>query len=151
MHLIRTLFAGALLSSASLTLNAAGLEVGDPYVRAVPPGQPNSAAFMTLHNTGSEDRALIGAESPAAETVELHTHVEEDGMMRMRRIERIAVNAGETTTLAPGGLHIMLIGLKSELTPGQTVELTLIQDDGERLAIQAPVRRIEAMSPAMKH
>ena len=72
-------------------------------------------------------------------------------MMRMRRIERIAVNAGETTTLAPGGLHIMLIGLKSELTPGQTVELTLIGDDGERLAIQAPVRRIEAMSPVMKH
>lgn len=151
MHLIRTLFAAALLSSVGLTVNAAGLEVGDPYVRAVPPGQPNSAAFMTLHNTGSEDRTLIGAESPAAETVELHTHVEEAGMMRMRRIERIAVNAGETTTLAPGGLHIMLIGLKSELTPGQTVELTLIQDDGERLAIQAPVRRIEAMSPVMKH
>jgi copper(I)-binding protein len=150
MHLIRPLFAAALLSSAGLTLGA-GLEVGDPYVRAVPPGQPNSAAFMTLHNTGREDRALIGAVSPAAETVELHTHVEEDGLMRMRRIERIAVSAGETTALAPGGLHIMLIGLKSELTPGQTVELTLIQDDGERLAIQAPVRRIEAMSPTMKH
>ncbi|MTW20268.1 copper chaperone PCu(A)C [Allochromatium palmeri] len=151
MHAIRTLFAGALLSSASLTLSAAGLDVGDPYVRAVPPGQPNSAAFMSLHNAGAEDRALIGAESPAAEVVELHTHVEEDGMMRMRRIEQIAVPAGETTTLAPGGLHIMLIGLKSDLQPGQTVELTLIQDDGERLAIQAPVRRIEPMHSSMNH
>jgi periplasmic copper chaperone A len=151
MHPIRTLFVGALLSSAALTLSAAGLEVGAPYVRAVPPGQPNSAAFMSLHNSSTEDRALIGAESPVAEVVELHTHVEEDGLMRMRRIERIAVSAGETTTLAPGGLHIMLIGLKSDLAPGQTVELTLIQDDGERLAVQAPVRRIEAMSPAIQH
>ncbi|BCU07955.1 copper chaperone PCu(A)C [Allochromatium tepidum] len=151
MRLIRTLFAAALLSSVGLTVNAAGLEVGDPYVRAVPPGQPNSAAFMTLHNTGTEDRALIGAESPAAETVELHTHVEEGGLMQMRRIERIALPAGETTTLAPGGLHIMLIGLKSELAPGQTVELTLIQDDGERLAIQAPVRRLEPMHHAAAH
>jgi Uncharacterized protein conserved in bacteria len=70
-------------------------------------------------------------------------------MLRMRRLERIAVNAGETKTLAPGGLHLMLIGLKSELTPGQRIELTLIQDDGERLVIQAPVRRIESMPPAM--
>lgn len=151
MYLIRTLFVGALLSSASLTLNAAGLEVGDPYVRAVPPGQPNSAAFMTLHNTSDADRALVGAESPVAETVELHTHVAEGGLMQMRRIERIALPAGETTTLAPGGLHIMLIGLKSELAPGQTVELTLIQDDGERLAIQAPVRRLEPMHHAVAH
>lgn len=151
MHAIRTLFAGALLSSASLTLGAAGLEIGDPYVRAVPPGQPNSAAFMSLRNTSTEDRALIGAESPAAEVVELHTHVEEGGMMRMRRIERITLPAGETTTLAPGGLHIMLIGLKSDLAPGQTVDLTLIQDDGERLAIQAPVRPIEPMHGPMAH
>lgn len=148
---LRTLFAGALLASASLTLDAAGLEVGDPYVRAVPPGQPNSAAFMSLRNTSDEDRALIGAESPAAKVVELHTHVEENGMMRMRRIERIALPAGETTTLAPGGLHIMLIGLQSELTLGQNVELTLIRDDGERLVIQAPVRRIEAMPSSMHH
>lgn len=151
MHAIRTLFAGALLSSASLTLSAAGLEVGDPHVRAVPPGQSNSAAFMSLHNASAEDRALIGAESPAAEVVELHTHVEEDGLMRMRRVEQIPVAAGATTTLAPGGLHIMLIGLKSELQPGQTVELTLIQDDGERIAVQAPVRHIEAMHSSMKH
>ena len=142
MNLIRSLFAGALLSSAALTLNAAGLEVGDPYVRAVPPGQPNSAVFMSLRNTSAAARALIGAESPDAEVVELHTHVEEEGMMRMRRIERIALPAGERLTLQPGGLHVMLIGLRSELTPGRTVELTLIQDDGERLTIRAPVRPI---------
>ena len=150
MHAIRTLLAGVLLSSAGLTC-AAGLEVEHPYVRAVPPGQPNSAAFMSLRNTSAETRALIGAESPAAEVVELHTHVEEDGMMRMRRIERIALPAGETTILAPGGLHIMLIGLTSALTPGQSIELTLIEDNGERLVIQAPVRRIEPMPHAPGH
>lgn len=151
MSSIRTLFAGALLSSAGLTLNAAGLDVGDPHVRAVPPGQPNSAAFMSLRNTSDEDRALVGAESPAAEVVELHTHVEDEGMMRMRRIERIALPAGERVTLQPGGLHVMLIGLKSELAPGRTVELTLIQDDGERLMVQAPVRPIEPMHDSGGH
>jgi len=148
---IRTLFVGALLVSTGLTRGAAGLEVGDPYVRAVPPGQPNSAAFMSLRNTTDEDRALVGAESPAAGVVELHSHVEEGGMMRMRRIERIELPAGAATTLAPGGLHIMLIGLTSELTPGRSVELTLILDDGERLVIQAPVRPVAAMPSSMTH
>ncbi|MCK7575835.1 MAG: copper chaperone PCu(A)C [Chromatiales bacterium] len=151
MNLIRSLFAGALLSSAALTLNAAGLEVGDPYVRAVPPGQPNSAVFMSLRNTSDEDRALVGAESPAAEVVELHTHVKEGEMMRMRRIERIDLPAGERVTLQPGGLHVMLIGLKSELTPDRTVELTLIQDDGERLTVQAPVRPVAPMHGSGGH
>ena len=151
MHLIHTLCAGVLLSSASLSLGASGLEIGDPSVRAVPPGQPNSAAFMSLRNTSTEERALVGAESPAAEVVELHTHVEEGGMMRMRRIERIDLPAGERVTLQPGGLHVMLIGLQSELAPGQTVELTLIQDDGERLTIQAPVRPIAPMHGSGGH
>jgi copper(I)-binding protein len=78
-----------------------------------------------------------------AEVVELHTHVEEGGMMRMRRIERIALPVGESVQLQPGGLHVMLIGLKRDLHPGDLIDLTLVRDDGERIAIQAPVRKIE--------
>ena len=138
-----------LLAAWSLGVHAAEIAIGDPYARAVPPGQPNSAVFMSLDNRSSDDRALVGAESPVAEVVELHTHLQEDGMMRMRRVERIELPAGERVVLQPGGLHVMLIGLKQNLEPGASVDLTLRYDDGGTDRIQAPVRRIEA--PPMPH
>lgn len=119
--------------------------VGDPYVRAVPPGQPNSAAFMMLSNDGAADRALTGASSTAAEVVELHTHTMVDGMMRMRRIERIQLPAGKARVLEPGGLHLMLIGLTRDLAPGDKVALTLRFDDGSEVQLEAPVRPIVSM------
>ncbi|MBK1718285.1 copper chaperone PCu(A)C [Thiocystis violacea] len=144
MSRIQSLIALALLAGITLGTQAAdNITVEDPYARAVPPGQPNSAVFMAILNRGASDRALVGAESPAAKVVELHTHVHEDGMMRMRRVERIDLPAGETVTLKPGGLHVMLIGLKGDLQPGDSVELTLIHDDGEKIQVKAPVRRIE--------
>ncbi len=121
------------------------LEVEDPYARAVPPGQTNSAVFMRLVNGGDAPRALVGGKSEAAEVVELHTHTMADGMMKMRRVERIEVPAKGSETLEPGGLHIMLIGLKRDLVPGGTVALTLDLDDGSTLAVQAQVREVQAM------
>ncbi|CRI64771.1 conserved exported hypothetical protein, putative Copper metallochaperone [Thiocapsa sp. KS1] len=137
------LLATALLTGVSLAAQGADVSIGDPYARAVPPGQPNSAVFMSLENRSGQTQALVGAESGVSEVVELHTHVEEDGMMRMRRIEKIEVPAGETVTLKPGGLHVMLIGLKQTLEPGDAVDLTLVFEDGSRMPVQAPVRRIE--------
>jgi copper(I)-binding protein len=122
------------------------ISVTGAYVRAVPPGQANSAAFMGLVNGSGEDRALIGAESTGAEVVELHTHVAEDGMMKMRRLQRIELPAGRTVSLAPGGLHIMLIGLKERLDPGRQIDLSLVLDDGTRLELQAPVRKVSVES-----
>jgi copper(I)-binding protein len=137
------LLAAALLASVSMATQGAEVEIGDPYARAVPPGQPNSAVFMSLENRSDQDQALVAAESDVSEIVELHTHVEEGGMMRMRQVEKIEVPAGETVTLKPGGLHVMLIGLQQALEPGQTIDLTLVFEDGSRMPVQAPVRRIE--------
>jgi copper(I)-binding protein len=128
------------------------IEINAPYVRAVPPGQPNSAAFMTLTNSGDVDGALVAAASPAAEVVELHTHAMVDGMMRMRRIERIDLPAGETVKLAPGGLHVMLIGLVAPLVIDETVEIRLNFDDGSERLVSAPVRAIQPMqAPHQAH
>jgi hypothetical protein len=130
---------------------AANIQVANPYVRAVPPGQPNSAAFMELTNPGEADRALIAASSAAAETVELHTHTMVDGMMQMRRVERIDLPAGETVTLAPGGLHVMLIGLTVPLAPGDRIALTLTFDEGSEEQVSAPVRAIAAVPMPHQH
>jgi copper(I)-binding protein len=72
-------------------------------------------------------------------------------MMKMRRIERIELPAGETVTLAPGELHVMLIGLKRGLNPGDQVELTLSLDDGTAVKVQAPVREVQAMEHHHHH
>jgi periplasmic copper chaperone A len=142
----KTLLASALLLGLSANLLAAGVadsvQVGDPYVRGVPPGQPNSAAFMTLTNTGGTDQALVAAESAASKVVELHTHIMEEGMMKMRKVEKIDLPAGQPVSLQPGGLHIMLIGLQQELVPDQPVTLHLVFDDGSKQEIQAPVRKL---------
>ncbi|NEX16398.1 MAG: hypothetical protein C1943_07165 [Halochromatium sp.] len=130
---------------------AEGISIEDAYVRAVPPGQTNSAAFMTLTNQGNQDRALLAAESDAAEVVELHTHRMEDGMMRMRQVEQIDLPVGEVVTLAPGGLHLMLIGLTKTLAPGDQIDLTLGFDNGSQQSLSLPVKRIEHGMGAMPH
>ena len=128
---------------------ASSVTVSDAYARAVPPGQPNSASFMTLHNNSAADHALLGAGSAAAEAVELHTHSMKDGMMQMRRVEKIDIPAGAETRLQPGGLHVMLIGLKQPLHPGEAVSLSLQFDDGSTLDVSAPVRKLQMKM--MKH
>jgi copper(I)-binding protein len=119
--------------------------LSDPYVRAVPPMMQNSAMFATLRNTGSSDRALVGAASEASEVVELHTHIHDGGIMRMRKVERIDLKAGEATVLEPGGLHVMLLGLKRQLDPGTTVQLDLRFDDGSSMSVEVPVRKVDTM------
>lgn len=139
----------ALCLSANLYAGSAAdaVQAEGAYARAVPPGLPNSAAFVDLSNTGTADHALVAAESTAAQVVELHTHSMEDGMMRMRQVEKIPLPAGETVQLRPGGLHIMLIGLDHQLQPGETVELTLIYEDGSRETLITPVSKVQAMQP----
>ena len=137
------LFLAAFCQSVAAASLADGVRVDDPYVRAVPPGQPNSASFMVLHNTGEKGGALTGASSPVAEVVELHTHTMEDGMMRMRKVEKIDLPAGEVVKLQPGGLHVMLIGLKQKLIPDEKVQLTLIFEDGSSKQVEAPVRKLQ--------
>lgn len=121
---------------------AESVVVSAPYARAVPPGQPNSAVFMRIDNPGDRDWALIGASSPAAGVVELHTHRMEQDVLMMRRIDRIDLPAGAAVSLQPGGLHVMLIGLKRQLKPGEDLDLRLRFDDGSELQLTAPVRAI---------
>ncbi|RFA29065.1 hypothetical protein CAI21_11515 [Alkalilimnicola ehrlichii] len=119
---------------------ADSIQVSDPFARATPPGMENSAAYMTLRNPSDETFALVAAESTIAQTVELHTHLHEDGVMKMRKVEEIIVPAGDEIGLEPGGYHIMLLGLEHALAAGDDVPLTLIFNDGSRLDVTAEAR-----------
>ena len=132
-------FAGPLFSAGA----ADHVTVSEAYVRAVPPGLPNSASFMLLQNSADSDLVLKGAESPAAKMVELHTHTMKGGMMRMRQVDKIDLPAGESVALQPGGLHVMMIGLQQALVPGEQIDLALVFDDGSKLAIKVPVVKLQ--------
>ena len=137
-----------LLSSALLLASHiafADVNVESAYARAVPPGQFNSAAFMQLKNTGTQDISLIEASSDVAKNVELHTHIQDDGVMRMRQVDKIDLPAGAPVSLQPGGMHIMLIGLTQNLTAGENINLSLKFSDGTQQALHIPVEAIMPM------
>jgi copper(I)-binding protein len=107
------------------------------------------AAFMVLVNDGATDDALVGASTPVAATVELHqTTADANGVMTMAPVESIPVAAGGSTALAPGGYHLMLIGLVEPLVEGATVPLTLTFQSGATLQVDAVVAPVAPGSSA---
>lgn len=96
-----------------------------PWTRAARAGG-QGAGFMGIRNNGAEADRLVAASSPAAPRMELHTHIRDGDVMRMRPVNDIPVPAGQTVRLQPGGLHLMFIGLSQELHQGQSVPVTLV-------------------------
>ena len=116
----------------------------DAYIRAMPPGQEVTGSFMVLQNPTPKDIALIRAESDVAKNVELHNHIKEGGMMKMRPVKQIDIKAKSKTHLKPGGYHVMLIGLKRDLKLGEKIPMSLYFSDGTVQKIEAPVKKISA-------
>ena len=122
------------------------IEVVEPWARASLAGR-NSAAYMTIVNHAAAKDELVAAATPVAKVVELHTHLMEGGVMRMRPVQAIEVNVGEPAVLRPGGLHVMLIDLTRDLKPGETIPLTLrFRNAGERV-VEVPVTAAGAAGP----
>lgn len=113
------------VSAMLLAANAwAGeVKVSDAWVRATAPGQDSGSIQFSI--TIQQEAKLIGASSPVAGKVELHSMRHENGMMEMRPVESIDLPAGKTVDLATSGQHIMLIGLKQPLKAGDSVPFTL--------------------------
>jgi len=117
--------------------------IAEAYARPRIGRAPNSGAYMMLTAT-APDR-LIAAETPAAARTELHTHINEGGVMKMRPVEGgIAVQPGEPTMLAPGGLHVMLMGITAPMREGDTIALTLTFEKAGSVTVQVPVRAVAA-------
>lgn len=125
-----TLFAASALLAASV--GAQEYKVGDlsidhPYARATVPGQTSGGAYLTLENRGNSADALVAAQSPAAQSVEIHTMAMSDNnVMRMREVSAIDIQPKGKIVMQPGdGYHLMLIGLKAPLKAGDKLPLTL--------------------------
>lgn len=119
---------------------AAGIEIIDPYLPLLPPGVRTGAAYLRIRNVGDRDMTLVAAFSPAADAVELHTHVDDAGVLRMRQVKEIVVPAGNEVAFKPGGYHVMLIGLPLPLLAGDKVSITLRFADDTAKTFEAIVR-----------
>jgi periplasmic copper chaperone A len=149
--LTRTLTAAMLSILSAAAAYAGEIAVDNPFARASAGPAKVGAVFMTLKNSGAADDALVAAESPVAARAELHMHVMDGDVMRMRQVASIDVPAGGTVSLEPGGLHIMLIDLREPLKQGETLPLTLTFAKAGKVTVQVPVKSPAETAPAPGH
>lgn len=146
---------GAFVTWAAITTDAAGgdgkqtgaVRIEDPWARPSAGMTGAGAVYMTLTNIGDEADTLTAAAAPVARKVELHTHIADGDVMRMRPIESIVVPAGATVQLRPGELHVMLVGLEKPLMPDQSFPLTLTFETGGEVTVNVPVLEMGATGP----
>lgn len=114
------------LAGLCQTAFAADMDVDDVWARATVEGMVMSGAFMDIKNETKSDDALVGATSPVSDRIEIHTHINDKGVMRMREVKGgIPLPKGKETKLQPGGYHVMFMGLKAPLKEGDKFPLTL--------------------------
>ncbi|MCG9728569.1 copper chaperone PCu(A)C [Shewanella sp. Isolate13] len=147
--IFKRLFNLVLLSSFSFTAYAQVVLV-DGYVRAMPPTVPNSAAYITVENHGDVTR-LVAVEAPFAKEAQLHTLIEEDGMIKMRQVDGFDIDSHGSLVLSESGNHIMLMGLSSPLVIDSMLNMTLIFEDGTEQEISLPVKKQAQQSDAGHH
>lgn len=148
---IGSLLAAALVvavaaSAAAKDFTQGAITIEDPWARATVGGGAG-AAFFALKNSGSAADQLVGAAAPVAKSAELHTHIKEGDVMRMRQIETIDVPAGGVTMLQPGGLHVMLMGMSAPLAAGTSFPLTLSFAKAGEVTVEVEVKDVAAMKP----
>ena len=130
----------------SIQAQAADLEVATPFMRAAPVAGGNGAAFFVLNNHGEADR-LIAVEADISKSVEIHTHVKDGEVFRMRKVDAIAIPMHGSVELKPGGDHVMFIGLNAPIKEGTMVPVTLVFEKAGKVKIEVPVQAAGAMAP----
>ncbi len=142
------------LTLAALSLPAAAgdakigaIEIKDAWARATPARAPAGGAFVTITNTGTATDNLLGASAKVSKTVELHTHIAQGDVMRMVAVGSIELQPGKTVAMAPGGLHIMLIGLHEPLKEGTSFPLELDFAQAGKVTVTVDVKPVGAMGP----
>ena len=133
------------LAAAPALAQPQAFEVTNAWARATVPAQKTAGAYLDIR---SRDAArLVGVFSPQADASEIHHTVHDRGVVRMKPVKAIDLPPGETVRLAPGGYHIMLVGLKSPLKRGDSLPLTLrvAGEDGKLREIEV---KVEVREPA---
>ncbi|MCS6761607.1 MAG: copper chaperone PCu(A)C [Candidatus Devosia symbiotica] len=156
IRLLRAALAATILLTAPAfahngVIHLGQLNISLPFTRATLPNAPVGNGFLTIENTGNQADRLVSVSSPAAEITQVHEMTMQGDVMNMRQLaDGLEIPAGETVMLAPGGLHLMFIGLKQAFVEGETVPVTLVFERAGTVDLQLPVMGTVADAPAMK-
>lgn len=158
IRLLRAALAAAILVVTPAFAHNGVIHLGDinislPFTRATLPNAPVGGGFLTIENTGTEADRLVSATSTVAGDTQIHEMAMEGDVMKMRQLtEGLEIPAGETVVLAPGGFHIMFMGLNQPFVEGQTVAVTLTFEKAGSVEVLLPVEATAADAPtAMEH
>ena len=124
-------------------VNAAeeALQIKMPWVREAPPTAKNLAGYVELTNPTSKPILIQSATSPLFQRVEMHITSFENGMMRMKEIEQLTIQPGETIYFEPGGKHFMLIKPKKPIKAGLVIPVTITIKNQDSMLINFQVRK----------
>ena len=132
-------------------IKVGSIKVDHAYIRATVPGQQVAGGFMKIENKGNGTDQLVSASSPVASEVQLHEMAMEGNVMKMRQVKDIAVPAGGSVELKPGGLHLMLMNIKAPLAAGESVPVKLKFAKAGEVEVKMPVNAMGQAGGAMKH
>ncbi len=139
--LLMLLLASAMVQAQ--TPEGAALHAREAWIRAAPPQAPVRAGYLLLENTTDHEIIVDAVHSEAFGAIEIHEMHDVDGVMRMRRVPHLAIQAGASASLQPGGLHLMLFRPTGPLDPGAEVEIRFLAGDEEVASARFEVRGSE--------
>ena len=139
--ILLSLLLGAVPSAIAGSMSET-LMVSGAYVRALPPTSEVTSGYLLIANHGDQDVEITGAASSIAKAVEFHQVETKEGMMKMSRMDKVVVQAHGSLEFAPGGKHLMFLGLKRPLKDGETLTIELELADQSKLIVDAEVRDI---------
>jgi periplasmic copper chaperone A len=126
---------------------AGGITVAHPWARATPGGTTVGAAYFEIKAATGKPDTLVSAASPVAGRVEVHTHTQEDGVMKMRRLDALPIAAGSSVVLGPAGHHLMLFDLKQPLKEGDRIPVTLVFEKSGPVTLDVSIEPAGAKGP----
>jgi copper(I)-binding protein len=150
LRFIVALLASFLLAQPLLAqgYKVGSLEITQPWARATAPSAPAGGGFLKITNTGATADRLVSVSSPAAALTQIHEMKMDGNVMRMREVEKgLDIPAGGSVTLAPGGLHLMLMDLKGPLKQGTRVPVTLVFEKAGKIDVELSVEAMGAQAP----
>jgi hypothetical protein len=134
-----------LISTLAKAHEEIGINVINFFSKALPPVSRNGAVYLTIINKGEQLDRLVGATTPIAKLAEIHTHKNDDGIIRMRKVDFVEIDKKEEISLVPGGDHIMLVHLMKPLIEGEEFPLTLHFEEMGDVSITVPIKAADTV------